>query len=215
MTQLGLDIWAVQLRGRWGGSSVQKYVRDSSVGLSAAMARRHLLASTLASFFHDATAADHETQLDQKITDCVQKALGTLGPHLASRLAERLRESLQAELARSTPRSPRAASTSSSSSSSTDTDAEEPELVVNPPAVAAGISSCYSAKRHRALIGPADTMDRDQWLCLCGWRFGPQGGARDGARDCRGTDTPCQKCFPPDPNLAEHAKHASLPRGSG
>ena len=218
MTQLGLDIWAVQLLGRWGSSSVQKYVRDSSVGLSAALARRHLLASTLASFSRDAAAADHDADFDEKVKQCVQKALGSLAPHLASRLTEPLLESLRAELARSPPTAPRAASTSSSSSSSSaeeGADEDENTEAPKPPAVAAEISSCFSAKRHRILIGPADTIDREQWLCLCGWRFGPQGGPRDGARDCRDTDTLCRRCFPPDPNLAEHAKQASLPRGSG
>ena len=47
LTRIGLDIWAVQLLGRWGSSAVFEYVRDSAVSPAAAMSRRFELAEKL------------------------------------------------------------------------------------------------------------------------------------------------------------------------
>ena len=60
LTRLGLDVWAVQLIGRWGSSAVQAYVRDAAVSTDAAVARSRLLSRTLGDYVlgsADASAA--------------------------------------------------------------------------------------------------------------------------------------------------------------
>jgi len=40
LARLGLDVWAIQLIGRWGSTAVLGYVRESAAGPEAALARR-------------------------------------------------------------------------------------------------------------------------------------------------------------------------------
>jgi len=53
LTRLGLDLWAVQLLGRWGSHAVQQYIRDASSSVEAAVARRFVLGQSLRALTSD------------------------------------------------------------------------------------------------------------------------------------------------------------------
>jgi len=207
LTHLGLDIWAVQLLGRWGSTTVQSYVREAAVSPEAALARRHLLGTTLAQVVSQHRAELAHLDFEETVGVYVARAVADLGPKLET-LEATLRTDL-AEVIRTTVAQRPAADADSDSSSTSSSDShdgaapgdEDPCEALAPPDVAAAaaqvsVSSQYSSKRHRVLIGPEVTLSKASWVTVCGWRFGRLGGPRDGARDPRDGDTPCQKCWP-------------------
>jgi len=204
LTRMGLDIWAVQLLGRWGSSVVQRYVRDAATGTEAARARTVFLSRSLASLSADAAAQCDRADLRSYASAEAAAALERLTPTLSEQVKACLLPDLLSALTSSrVPGSVKAPSSSSSSSSSSsdfrdiDSDAEpaagaarqadaQPDLP--PPACPSDfVSSARSGRRHKVLIGPSSSLSPWTWVCACGWKFGRVSGARfpePGDRDC-------------------------------
>jgi len=207
LTQMGLDIWAAQLLGRWGSTAVQVYVREASVSASAAIARSGQVGCTLRSLLRDQRAEVDQESLEGNVTSLVQTAVDRLEPRLAERLLAPLRSTLIAELRSAAGRrAARAQSSSSDSSSSSDDPTSEPDAAAAAAAAAAApheptdlvepreliIASNYSSVKHRVLVGATVTACQSAWVTACGWKFGEASGARDPTD----TDRWCRRCFP-------------------
>jgi len=185
LTRLGLDLWTVQLLGRWGSSVVQQYVAEASTTREAAHARRHLLARSLRDLSSDASQKWTAEQLKQLAADEVLKALRAWTPSLTSEI----KEALLSELSR------RASGTEASGSASSD-DASDPQVVDAPASIDPGlpeetVSSSTTCKKHRVLVGPRDNLCAASWASFCGWKFGSSP-----FRDPAPGDMVCRRCWP-------------------
>ena len=210
LARLGLDVWAIQLLGRWGSGAVMEYVRDSAASPEAAVARRALLGRNLDEL---ADVRRHGASVEEMS----QLALARVQAALPEFLKE-LRAELAKDLAPATA-SAGTAPSSASSSSSTSSSSEAPGLAeASAPAVTASsagqaaavagdfegvtttaavtqpdqVSSGWTSRRHLVTIGPDITADPAVWQTACGWRFGCSGGSREP----RPSDLDCLRCFP-------------------
>jgi len=190
LSELGLDLWTIQLLGRWGSSVVQQYVEDASVGIAAANARRDMLARSLGNIARDSRDHLSADRLRELAADEVLKALRVWTPSLS----EAVKASILPDLIAAAT-SHRADTDSTSDSSQSDlepvaVDLECPREVAA-PLLEHVLSSTSTCKKHRALVGPRDNLCKESWVTFCGWKFG-SGAFRDPAPD----DLVCRKCWP-------------------
>jgi len=193
LARLGLDVWAIQLLGRWGSGSVMEYVRESAASPEAAISRRNLLGQSL----HDLVGARRR---GASAGELARLALAEVRAELPAFLSD-LRRPLLEEL-RPAARAPDAGRSSGSSSSSSSGEAslagsisdDEPVEVAGAAAAPPEehVSSSWTARRHRITVGPAVVCTPADWQTACGWKFGCSGGSREP----RPADTDCMRCFP-------------------
>jgi len=194
LARLGLDVWAIQLLGRWGSGSVMEYVRESAASPEAAISRRNLLGQSL----HDLVGARRR---GASAGELARLALAEVRAELPAFLSD-LRRTLLEELRPAAARAPDAGRSSSSSSSSSSGEAslagsisdDVPVEVAGAAAVPPEehVSSSWTARRHRITVGPAVLCTPADWQTACGWKFGCSGGSREP----RPADTDCLRCFP-------------------
>ena len=178
LAHLGLDLWSIQLLGRWGSQAVQLYVRDASVALAAAKARHAMMSWNLSRMTDELRAVTledkaelTEDKLRQLITEWAPEALRA---ERSSILAE-LQAHLIAEDAADSP-----SSDSSATSSETEAACKRVDLEVRAapiPTIPREVSSRKDAKRHLVDAGPPEVLDPARWVAVCGWRFGMAGRA--------------------------------------
>ena len=185
LTRLGLDVWAVQLLGRWGSATVQAYIRDATVSAAAASARRQMLGKNLITMVQDVAeeatgASPCKEGLEKLVANIVRRQLSCLPgpqrPSQAQELADAVRVAVESATPFVTP------SLSSSSSSSSDESGSELEPPIEDAAVQAPIVPWQGVTLmevehskthvvHRVVAGPP-RVACDSWLTACGWRFG-------------------------------------------
>ena len=68
LTRAGMDLWAVQLIGRWGSTVVQKYVREAAATPEAAISRRRMLSQSLSDCVADAAERMSRADLQELAT---------------------------------------------------------------------------------------------------------------------------------------------------
>jgi len=190
LARLGLDVWAIQLMGRWGSGTVMDYVRDAAASPEAAIARRAMLGRNLREF-------DAARSRGSSAAEVTALALAEVRAHLPTYLAE-LRSRLAAELAPPSPSARPSSSSSSSGSSSAPpvaVAAAEPPVVVLPPAASSPeryVSSSWTGTRHVVTVGPGNVDLQAAWQTTCGWRWGSSSGSRESLPG----DVKCLRCFP-------------------
>jgi hypothetical protein len=186
LARLGLDVWAVQLLGRWGSGTVLEYVRDAAASPEAAVARRTLLGQNLQDFH----AARRGGATVEEVT---ARALAEIQTHLPRFLAD-LRATLLADaFPGGQPAPARAPSSSSSASSSS---SSSPSSSASPSVRGLGfqvyVSSGSRATRHLVAVAPTADLVRAAWQTSCGWHFGLSEFAREPVPE----DADCRRCFP-------------------
>ena len=197
LTRLGLDLWAVQLLGRWGSHTVTLYIRDAAASTEAAISRRHLVGTTLRSLVADIAGQRQGQELEHVTRATVQNTVRELLPELAEQMRELLADAV-AERVRARASSKDSSSSSSSSSASPVAAAPPPSIPTPapqpapPPPFEQDVSSKYSSTRHRIMVGPEATLEQGAWVTLCSWKFGRPGAARKPEPG----DRLCDKCFP-------------------
>ena len=190
LTQLGLDVWTVQLLGRWGSSVVCQYVNESSTSREAAAARSHQVGRTLRDVAAAGSASFSADDLRDFTADEVLRVLRVWTPNLTKEIKESILPDLVAavEAQRIAPDG-----ASSSSSDTEPAEAAEPAQPEHQQAsdLTARIASVSTNRVHKILIGPAHSLNKSSWVCYCGWKFGA--GA---FRDATPEDLACRKCGP-------------------
>ena len=206
LTRLGVDIWAVQLLGRWGSSTVQTYVRDASVSAAAAVARRQAVSHNLRTLLRSATSDldAGASDLEESLAMAVRRLLSEYGqadrPSTGAELTDAVRLASVTEACSS-----RGASTASSSSSSLEECHPRGTGTPDPPVGSgADSSSAEGALQvvanqvtgvvHKVVIGPP-CLDASSWCTLCGWRFGLQFGHRQAAGAPAPGAPRCRRCW--------------------
>jgi len=188
LARLGLDLWAVQLLGRWGSAAVMGYVRDSAAGPEAAVSRRALLGRNL----EDLSDAQRR---GASAAEIARLALGEVRASIPAFLSD-LRKTLLAELRQPPGQALGQAAPPASSSSSADSDTEESDdpagVDLAAPSPQEQVSSKWTCRLHKVLIGPASTPTPADWTTVCGWRF----GGTTGGREPRPNDATCLRCYP-------------------
>ena len=186
LSRMGMDTWAIQLLGRWGSTTVQRYIRDAASSAEAARARRHALTRSLQNLREDARRDHTAEELRTTAALEVERCFSNFGPRLTAEIREQWRADLQEMLA-ARPAEKQARSSSSSSSAPAD-----PEAPAEGPPAPQEVASIHSKLKHRVLFGPGDSLDASLWITVCGWRFGRAGGGRQPNE----ADSGCTKCFP-------------------
>ena len=118
LATLGVDTYAIQLLGRWGSSTVLRYVKAASITAAAAAARAAAASVSLSALVDHASAAGlaGERCSETAVADLVEMHVpGALARSRATLVAELRQELLQPS--RTRPRSSSSSSTTSSSSS--------------------------------------------------------------------------------------------------
>jgi len=194
LSKMGLDIWSIELLGRWGSKTVQQYVRDAAVSTAAARARSLTMQAAMAELATESSPArgpgSIETGSLESLRDAVARlAPDALAPFRVSLIAE-VQDALQRHLAvlQAGPvRAPRSVASSSSSSSSSSSEASQPASASSdhlpcaadrPDLFKEEVSSVWkrAQKRHIVAVGPADAP-ADKWVTICGWHFGKSGNS--------------------------------------
>ena len=189
LTRMGLDLWAVQVLGRWGSATVTRYIRESSASADAALSRRHVLGQSLRALTLDLRS---RAQAPAAVCpDLVRSCIKDLLPDFAAGLRDSLSEAVVAEVARQRAASQASKPSSSSSSSEPASPAAAPAPPPPPALDRDFVTSSWSRKRHIVALGPKTTVERWLWITACGWKFGQTSGARD-AMD---GDSLCPRCF--------------------
>ena len=153
LARLGLDLWAVQLMGRWGSDAVRLYVRGAHVDMVANRTAQAAQGTSLDELVDTIlarvrAARDEDSDLVQQLLVEVKelKASRSEKPEAEKQLAtDELRSDLQKEALRTEE-----SSTASGAS----------EFVVS----AGGVW-------HKVLHGPPEFKIED-WSSFCGWCFG-------------------------------------------
>jgi len=205
LSKLGVDTYAVQLLGRWGSSTVERYVREAAVGEHAARARGLMITRSLDDLV-GAARADHLHLKSEALDKArVQEWLEAWAPQFARSLRTSLVEEVAAHLRATAARTLVTSSSSSSSSSSSTSSVRpaapepgpeletEPEvgMIVGPPLFDSQVSNSKTRVSHVIEVGPP-TLDHLTWVTKCGWRFGRHGRATRPVPEF----TKCRHCFP-------------------
>jgi len=196
LAKAGLELWAIQLLGRWGSDSVRLYVREAHLARSEEWARRALQTRSLTDLA--AAAAPQvaaRTREGEQLHAAVEQVCVELGASAAS--AGQPAADIAAQLA--TPILVEADGEFAPppvDEQARRTGADE-ELARGELATAIVVLNLASGVAHRAV---AETMGEDSSAATagCGWKFGktpeiefpsPDAVARDHKRICG-------KCFP-------------------
>ena len=192
LARLGLDVFSIELLGRWGSSCVRGYVRDASVTSAAARARSLTMTQAMDKLLAEtagAAAPIHSPHpQDEELRAALERiAPQSLLPWRVSLLAEckdmlaRHQKVVSAPSIGSSVRS----SSSSSSSSSRSSGSQALAAEGSPHSTAEGgtpfaqeVSSVWrrAEKRHVVAKGPPHHPP-EEWVTVCGWHFGRPGRA--------------------------------------
>ena len=190
MAQLGVDTWAIELLGRWGGKCVRQYVREASVSAAAERARSMTMRAAASQLLTQSAAESGDTPPAGLELDHIKTLLERMAPEgflqwRVSLLAE-VKDLIDRQLALArSPRTPApiASSSSSSASSSSSSTSRESDhtsaaSASAPAAFTQEVSSVWrkAEKRHVVAKGPPD-FGPDDWITICGWKFGIAGRA--------------------------------------
>lgn len=181
LARLGLDLWAIQLLGRWGSDRVKGYVREVQLEHSAEWA----------------ASAARKKDLEQVVRDILQKVQGQAHS--------------QEELHRASARAVSESAGSGSARPDRDCLVGEvvraamgAKEASNPPApdvIESGNSGARAVVNgatgiwHKVLVGPPH--NERAWLSRCGWSFGFKRGVavEPEAAVPRVIDQLCRRCF--------------------
>ena len=100
LMRLGMDTWAIQLLGRWGSATVQRYIRDAAVSVEAAQARRHDLTRSLRDVRADAAATQTREDVLTLAASEVSRGLAGFSATFGAELREQWRRDLDDEIGR-------------------------------------------------------------------------------------------------------------------
>ena len=205
LARLGLDLWAIQLIGRWGSERVKLYVRQAQVEAATDRATRAARDISLDQLLTEvqrklqpevsrnpSVAASSAPKTCEQITEHMEQVIHDI-PAAAAIAKEDLVEALDREVALS---GECAAKESTAPS----------ELVVS--SVGAW---------HKILRGPPSSS-KHEWATFCGWAFGLRGGnARLEPASALPTEPKllCQKCFGPQRQDLKRAQLVRLRRHMG
>ena len=189
LSALGLDLWAIQLLGRWGSDAVKGYVREAHIQKAADWA----------------SSASRRRELEALVADVVaQHAVrGSVGPPQASDVAAAL-ETVNLE----TPQA----------KDMLDMVAEEATLKIEDQARANEeqentkyVRNEASNVLHRVARGPPLYLISD-WASTCGWKFGrsPMSRILDSAELPENPDWICGRCLRPEREAAQVAARIAL-----
>ena len=175
LSRLGLDLWSIQLLGRWGSTAVRDYVREAALQGASAWARRAAISPGTEDILAAVTrlaAGAPEPPSREAISAIVLETLADLGITERQELTGPLTDEAAAEVAL-VCEAPAGAVVSEGIT-------PHPQLVTN---TASGV-------QHRILVGPP-VLPSTQWHTVCGWRF----GALDHASHSQESRSRCEKCF--------------------
>ena len=203
LAKLGVDSWAIELLGRWGSTTVQKYVRTAAISTAAAQARAQKLHVNLNTLVAQVSPELPQARGGPLTWEDVHRALRSVLPNLGaswrSSIVAEVQEMLKQELAKrpatteaqtqACPSPPSSLSSSSSGSGPDDPTAEnEPDQGETSADVGVEearaelkqvteVSSSWRGqqKRHLVLIAPPPVLPASAWVTKCGWRFGVRG----------------------------------------
>ena len=199
LAALGVEVWAIQLLGRWGSQAVLGYVREAALSTSAEWARRAAEGSTLENVLGGAPGGTKhvvdEFEAKKEYFENLPVVLEAVEDKgVQTEVAEALaRESMESEIK---------------------------ELSDRPAAVEDGpvdLVLAFSAAgvAHEVLVGPP-AFASDQWTTFCGWKFGRSREVSLASRASlpRSHKLLCGKCFA---SLREAVKRESsdMARPSG
>ena len=183
LAELGLDAWAIELLGRWGGATVRKYIREAAVTAAAAGARTAATSRTLP----DLAAAARASAASQGPAASTEDARAWLQEHVPGYLSnwrasllDAVRNLMTRAVAQARVQAPPGdvdtSSSSGSSSASSDETAGEAEVPLPPSLLRDEVSSRWhgQGKRHIVAAGPPE-HEAAAWVTACGWRFGLSG----------------------------------------
>ncbi len=180
LAALGLDLWAIQLLGRWGSDTVQLYVREAglqSAALSAANAFRDLALPALVEQILDSKRGPPVGEPSSSSAATVENLSSIPSPFAGQHqeLAEPLQDAVAVAEAQAQPL-PGTSPTPSPN-----------EVVKN----------TRSGVWHRVALGPAQGAPTDAWLTVCCWRFGAGASAELGtvADLPKSWSSLCANCF--------------------
>jgi len=161
LARRGAELWTIQLLGRWGGSSVQLYVREAQLDRASALAARPS-STSLAELIEDVTRRVLQQVSEGLPTaESIAAAVKSLSPAPSSVMAgPSIQEPLTDVIERAMLEPP-----SASGSASTSAGSPSSELACR--VVVNQASGCC----HRVLLGPPGTAV-SRWVAACGWRFG-------------------------------------------
>ena len=155
LAAMGVEVWAIQLLGRWGSQAVLGYVREAALATSAEWARRAAESTTLESLIRAApgASADGRTEFEEK--KAYFSRLRVVEESTADKeIQTEVAEALAVEAMESDRRE--------AGSQTGQRNDHEHELTL--AFSAAGIA-------HEILAGPPATT-LDQSVTFCGWSFG-------------------------------------------
>ena len=204
LAKMGLDMWSIELLGRWGSKAVQRYVRDATVSEAAARARAARMHVNLKDLIAQIKPEVRENRGQDFSAELVRETLARILPDFAKDWRESVLAELQDILARTLLQrgsgqeqgTSRATSASASSSSTSSSEPELGEVEVETEVAAAAppapipaeiseppafISSSYPGRpertrRHKIFRGPP-IEPAGAWSTVCGWRYGMSGTA--------------------------------------
>ena len=194
LASLGLDTYAIQLLGRWGSASVLRYVRDSTVSLAAAQARRASITATLAELTRAAGDEPWFNAAAPIAEDQVRMWFSAWWPDALAQARSSLAEELTSHLRQARAGRPEPAEDSTEESEAERPMAENGTTASLSPAAPSGpseVANKVSKITHLIAIGPPE-LDAQAWVTMCGWTFGrfaTAGPAAPGYKRCR-------VCFP-------------------
>ena len=155
LAAMGLDLWAVQLLGRWGSAAVKGYVQEAHLAKAEGWAAK----------------AKNDRDLDTMVGELVDKVeKGLRGKDLWTMVLAQAKEAVKQALGERQGQQPVQQEVA---------EALAVEAVATcskgSPALDAVMSSGGIA--HAVLFGPSDG-DLDMMATICGWRFGKAKGAK-------------------------------------
>ena len=181
LARAGVDIWAIQLLGRWGSSTVLEYVREVPLEMSTSWAARAARACTLEEVLGARPSSSSSSSLGASVPAVVvdrsassSSSIPRAGQHVVEApidIDDALRSAESAAVTRALPWS-------------------ECSFVRSPP-----VCSTRVGKWHR--VAPSGLSGVSScWSSACGWRFaGTDASVASTVPDDLGPDQFCAKCF--------------------
>ena len=172
----GLELWAVQLLGRWGSMAVRSYVKEAHLEQAESWARR-------------VTRTDDLEEVVAKVTSRVKENIEglELWKELLKASKTVIEEKSSSASAEGPPKAEAAEALATEALRSKTSLAREDSRTVTS---AKGIT-------HEVLLGPPE-VELDLAMSSCGWRFGKSAGATLASRSQLPANYKhlCEKCFP-------------------
>jgi hypothetical protein len=194
----GLDIWAIQLLGRWGSSAVLGYVREAHLHRAEAWAKK----VNNESIDLDTMVGELRSKIRVELSGqkLWNEALETATAYLRDREPHKrdLAEALAIETLSATALTTTPSSTSSACAASSSTSPPELDRVVSSEGIL-----------HKVLLGPADTT-LERALTHCGWRYAKARATMCPANTVGPYKRLCSRCFADERTAEKAAFQASL-----